>query len=33
MRGLGPRRMTRRYDWLYGFRPPGAALAPPGPPG
>jgi hypothetical protein len=25
--------MTRRYDWLYGFRPPGAALAPPDPPG
>ena len=30
IRGLGPRRMTRRYDWLYGFTPPGAALAPPG---
>lgn len=25
MRGLGGERLLRRYDWIYGWRPPGAA--------
>jgi salicylate hydroxylase len=28
MRHLGPEGMTRRYDWLYGFRLPGQAARP-----